>query len=339
MNIMKDKIIILLSTIMLFSCSSENNNIVEPQEEPLTVELVTTNSTTTIDEVVSFEVKTSNPFSSITYSTDNFTTSRTVSKSQGDSFGTSLTLYVNTANFGDITYSIRVVDANDNQKTATSSFLPSVDVKIGDWSFGLSPALAFGRATGFGVNVSASYNDGNFTFSAGYGVTLYGSAHGNGNKGWEYRKSWGVNWDDGKQGFGVYKTTFSGVNSQKVGGLSYRNGDVGFRYENDGAPFGGTLGDGGDRKRTAALSLSYKDYSIGFNIFTGEYANEKDTDPVASHPDSSERRKYLFGLLGEKGVKGGQYNSGTADDPNQRMGALYFGYKGYRLGGNSVVFQ
>ena len=87
--------------------------------------------------------------------------------------------------------------------------------------------------------------------------------------------------------------------------------------------------------KTPICILSYKDYSIGFNIFTGEYDNNKDTDPVASHPDSSERRKYLFGLLGEKGVKGGQYNSGTADDPNQCMGALYFGYKGYRLGGNS----
>ena len=218
---------------------------------------------------------------------------------------------------------------------AASSFLPSVDVKIGDWSFGLSPALAFGRATGFGVNVSASYNDGNFTFSAGYGVTLYGSAHGNGNKGWEYRKSWGVNWDDGKQGFGVYKTTFSGVNPQKVGGLSYRNGGFGFRYENDGAPFPERMTGGTDRNRTAALSLSYKDYSIGFNLFTGDYVNKEDTESVAGHPNSSERRKYLFGLLGEKGVKGGQYKGGTSNDPNQRMGALYFGYKGYRLGGNS----
>lgn len=121
MNIMKDKIIILLLTIMLFSCSSEDNNILEPQEEFLTVQLVTTNSNINIDEVVTFEVKTNKPFSSITYSLDNFTTSKTVSKTEGDSFGTSLTLYVDTANLGTITYSIRVADANDNQKTATST--------------------------------------------------------------------------------------------------------------------------------------------------------------------------------------------------------------------------
>lgn len=124
---MKHKIILSLFTIILFSCSSEDNNIIEPQEESLTVELVTTNPTTTIDEVVSFEVKTNKPFSSITHSTDNFTTSRTVSKSQGDSFGTSLTLYVDTANLGTITYSIRVADANDNQKTATGTLSFTVE--------------------------------------------------------------------------------------------------------------------------------------------------------------------------------------------------------------------
>jgi hypothetical protein len=58
---------------------------------------------------------------------DNFTTSKTVSKSLGDSFGTSLTLYVNTANIGVITYSIRVADANDNQKTATSTLSFTVE--------------------------------------------------------------------------------------------------------------------------------------------------------------------------------------------------------------------
>ena len=131
------------------------------------------------------------------------------------------------------------------------------------------PALAFGRATG-------------------YGVTLYGSAHGTGNKGWEYTKSWGVNWDDGKQGFGVYKTTFSGVNPQKVGGLSYRNGGFGNRYETNGAPLPERMTGKTDRNRTAALSFSYKDYSIGSNIFTGDFVNKDGPDSnesVTSHPD------------------------------------------------------
>ncbi len=89
--------------------------------------MVATNISVNIDEVATFEVKTNKPFSSFTYSTDNFTTSRTVSKSQGDSFGTSLTLYVDTANLGTIIYSIRVADANDNQKTATGTLSFTVE--------------------------------------------------------------------------------------------------------------------------------------------------------------------------------------------------------------------
>lgn len=209
---------------------------------------------------------------------------------------------------------------------AASSFLPSVDVKIGDFSFGLSPALAFGRATGFGVNVSASYTNGNFTFSAGYGVTFYGSAHGTGHKGWEYRKSWGVNWDDGEQGFGLYSTTFkSGETSQKVGGLNYRNGDFGFRYENDGTPFNGTLGDGGDSHRSAAVQFRYKDFTAGFNLFTGkrEYVQGEDSPPqVGSNQVGKYGRRYPNGFVKEVGTP-------------YRLGALYVGYKGYRLGTNS----
>ncbi|QTD36389.1 hypothetical protein JL193_09470 [Polaribacter batillariae] len=112
---------------MFFSCSSDDDPITEPQEEPFTVELIATNTNANIDEVTIFEVKTNRPFISITHSTDNFTTSRTVSKSQGDSFGTSLTLYVDTANLGNITYSIRVVDANNNQITATSTLSFTVE--------------------------------------------------------------------------------------------------------------------------------------------------------------------------------------------------------------------
>ncbi len=219
---------------------------------------------------------------------------------------------------------------------AASSFLPSLDVQIGDWSFSINPAIAFGRATGFGANVSVSYRDGNFNFSAGVGVTFFGSAHGTGKSGWERRISGGIGYSDGKFSASVSTTHFkSGETSQRVGSLSLGHGNVNLRYENDGAPFSGWAGDGGDRRRTAAMSLSYKEYSVGFNLYTGEYINKDDTEPVAGHPDSGERRKYLFGLFGPKNVEGGQYIGGSSNDPTQRMGALYFGYKGYRIGANS----
>ncbi|MCD9614954.1 polymorphic toxin type 23 domain-containing protein [Tenacibaculum maritimum] len=212
---------------------------------------------------------------------------------------------------------------------AASSFLPSLDVKIGDFSFGLSPALAFGRATGFGVNVSVSYQDGDFTFSAGYGVTFYGTAHGTGKKGWEHRFSGSIG-SNGKVKFSAYTTYFSsGETTQRVAGLSLGHGEWNIRYENDGSPFSylGTIftGRDSDRYRTAAMSLSYKDYGVGFNLFTGDPNKDstsesyKGIEPAQGHPN-------------KEGLKGGQYAGENAN--KYRLGAAYFSYKGYRFGRN-----
>ncbi|QMU63314.1 MAG: hypothetical protein GKR88_02820 [Flavobacteriaceae bacterium] len=115
-----------------------------------------------------------------------------------------------------------------------SAFLPSKEISIGkNLSFNLSLALAAGNASGFGINAGFEFSNGNFSISAGVGFTYFGSAHGTGHSGWEYRKSWGINWDDGHQGVGVYSTTFSGMKPQKVGGFSFNKGDFNFRYEND----------------------------------------------------------------------------------------------------------
>ncbi len=117
----------MLILAVLFSCSSSDNDTLEPQEEPITLELVAVNNIVGIDEVATFQVKTNKPFGSITHSTDNFTNATTISKNAGDSFGTSLTLYVNTANIGVITYSIRVRDAVDDQITTTNTISFTVE--------------------------------------------------------------------------------------------------------------------------------------------------------------------------------------------------------------------
>ena len=60
---------------------------------------------------------------------------------------------------------------------------------------------------------------------------------------------------------------------QHLGGLRLQFGGVGFNYENDGFPFHKMkpkLAGGTDGFRSAALSLHYKDYSVGVHIFTGE---------------------------------------------------------------------
>ncbi len=162
----------------------------------------------------------------------------------------------------------------------------------------------------------------NFNFSAGVGVTFFGSAHGTGKSGWERRISGGIGYSDGKFSASVSTTHFkSGETSQRVGSLSLGHGNVNLRYENDGAPFSGWAGDGGDRRRTAAMSLSYKEYSVGFNLYTGD-RNYSD-DSKEPYYDKVSGKTYKYGVVNTKG----------ADD--YRLGALYFGYKGYRLGTNS----
>jgi hypothetical protein len=93
--------------------------------------------------------------------------------------------------------------------------------------------------------------------------------------------------------------------------LSYK--DWSFTFEND------ILADGGDRYRTYATVLSFKEYSLGLNMFTG--------DPGLN---DEHRIKDLT-----KGPNGTYIKSGNNDPDKYRMGALYFGYKNYRIGANS----
>jgi len=82
------------------------------------------------------------------------------------------------------------------------------------------------------------------------------------------------------------------------------------------------LGDAGDSYRTAALSLSYKDYSVGFNLFT-RYRGDTDNGKY--------NKNFQTDNFGRK------YNYGFVEDPpsHYRLGALTFGYKGYKFGVNS----
>lgn len=85
----------------------------------------------------------------------------------------------------------------------------------------------------------------------------------------EIRKSIVAAWDDGKGGISVGTNFWSGDFKQQTGMIGLRHGDWNVMYENDGKPFSGFAGDGNDQFRTAALNLSHKDYSVGFNLFTG----------------------------------------------------------------------
>lgn len=116
----------------------------------------------------------------------------------------------------------------------------------------------------------------------------------------------------------------SGETSQRTGTFGL-GGNVGgdmlrFHYENDYHP-GLTklakISDGGDRFRTAAGMFSYKDFSLGFNLFTG--------DPG---PSGNRHSSEINGHMTYDG--GGSYNP-----DKYRLGAAYIGYKNVKVGTNS----
>ncbi|QHI38239.1 tRNA(Glu)-specific nuclease WapA [Kordia antarctica] len=219
------------------------------------------------------------------------------------------------------------------------AFLPSFNIPIGDWNISISPSIAFGNAAGIGASLSVGYSDGNWSFSAGIGYMNYGNYNGFGN-GVEIRKSILAAYDDGKTGFSLGTNWWSGNLGggndnfhQQTGMLGIRSGDFRLRYENDGKPFSGLSGDGNDQYRTAALELGVGEYSVGFNLFTGKRNKESYKAEKSGQWDGNlgEIGPYKSGKYGEHYKNGLVKEVGT----KYRLGALTFGYKGYKLGVNS----
>ena len=226
-----------------------------------------------------------------------------------------------------------------------AAFFPAINVPVGDWSFSISPSIAFGNASGAGMSFGVSYSDGNWSFSGGVGIMSYGNYNGFGANANEIRYSILANWDDGKTGLSLGTNFWRGDFKQQTGVFGLHSGDVNLTYENDGMPFGmldeegkhkwfsPRLGNGGDSFRTAAASLSIGEYSINVNLFTGKrfadsykYENSGRWDGKVGNrgPETPGKfgEKYKFGLANEQGTK-------------FRLGALSVGYKGYKVGVNS----
>jgi hypothetical protein len=210
-----------------------------------------------------------------------------------------------------------------------SAMTPAYGVKVGDWSFSISPSIAFGNTMGIGASVSATYNAGDFSFSGGVGIMSNSNYNGFGKNGLEVRKSILAVYDDGKTGVSLGTNFWSGDFKQQTGALGLHFGDFRAFYENDGKPFSGFSGDGNDQYRTAALSLSVGNFSTGFNLFTG----------VRTKDDYEVEKGLPGGELGysSRGRYGEYYKNGFVNERGTpyRMGAAYFGYKSYRLGANS----
>ena len=219
-----------------------------------------------------------------------------------------------------------------------AGLLPSVNGHIGDFSFSISPAIAFGQSFGVGANLSVGYSSGKFAISAGLGYMAYGNYQGFGKSGSEIRESIMAAYDDGRNGFSLGTNNWSGTGGmetfgQRTGSIGLHFGNFKALYENDGG-FGIKnigLGDKGDSYRTAALNLNWGDYSLGFNLFTGY----RDLDYEKSTGMSDENGKFspVEGItsFGRKYPRGFVHEIDTP----YRLGALTLGYKSYRFGTDS----
>ena len=211
-----------------------------------------------------------------------------------------------------------------------SGFMPAINIPINDHiTLSASPSIAFGNAGGAGVSFGVTFSDGNFSISGGYGIMEYSNYNGFGANSREIRYSALVSYDDGKTGFSLGTNIWRGDYKQQTGTLGIHSGDFRALYENDGKPFSRWSGDGHDQYRTAALNLSVKDVSLGFNLFTGE-RTRKDYDIEKELPG---------GELGfsSTGKYGEHYKNGLVNErgTKYRLGALTVGYKGYNAGINS----
>ena len=214
-----------------------------------------------------------------------------------------------------------------------ASVLPAWEINIGDFNFSISPSIAIGKGWGFGANVSATFHAEDFAISGGFGIMHYGSHAGSGEKGWEYKKSAMVTYDDGKFGVSLGTNKWSGLHSQQTGIVGLRHGDFSMSYENDGSPFDkvkrGLLGDGHDRWRTAAMRFGIGEFSAGFNLFTGERNFE-----TYDYGWDNQMMNYVKNNGAIRGIGGATYPYGFAYEkgPYYRLGAAYIGWGNYRIG-------
>ena len=211
---------------------------------------------------------------------------------------------------------------------ASSVLMPSYNVSIGDFSVGLSLAIAFGNAGGMGVNLGASYQSGNFSISGGVGLMGYVNYNRFWKNNFETRYSAMASWDDGTTGVTLGTNVWSGDFSQRTGMIGFRCGDFKLMYENDGSI--GFLGDDGDSYRTAALNMSIGNFTTGFNLFTGYRFYDKENGSISKHRDPMCIDEY-----GRKLPNGAVLEA----KEKYRLGALTIGYGGWRVGGNSEMVR
>lgn len=128
-----------------------------------------------------------------------------------------------------------------------------------------------------------------------------------------------ANNDDGNSSLMLGTNKWGGKFAQRTGFVSTIHGDWGLSYENDGTPFSGNLGDGGDSYRSAAGKLSYQGTSLGLNLFTGFRNSDLEASRQGEAISGGNGTTLPFGEVSELGTK-------------HRLGALYLEHGGVQLG-------
>jgi RHS repeat-associated protein len=201
--------------------------------------------------------------------------------------------------------------------TAVAAELPGINIPITDgFSIGLSPAVGFGSG-GWSFGASMSINASIEGVELGFGLGgQYGKDATTGVKGFSSRTSSMIGFRSGDVSFGIGQSNFnSGATSQSVGMAYAGVGDFKIRYENDWMGDKSPIGDKGDKYRTAAATISYKEISMGMNLFTGAPAEIDGVRQKNIAPDGRIQYKET----------GQQF----------RMGALYVGFGNTRVGVNT----
>lgn len=209
-----------------------------------------------------------------------------------------------------------------NNLEKPDTIIPSYITDLGSgFTFELKINVAIGtHGRGLGLNAITTYTGTAGSLSAGLGSTYYLSEIGTGNSGLETRIFGGGTARLGNRwSLGYYHTKFiSGETSQHTGNLITSYKDWSFSFEND------MIGDTGDRYRSHASVLSYKDMSMGLNLFTGDPAKSKD----------------LRRIIEDEGAYGTYLLANDGDNPDKyRLGVLYLRYKIFRLGTNSEYLR
>jgi hypothetical protein len=185
-----------------------------------------------------------------------------------------------------------------------SSQLPSPSVQVGNFSFGLSPAMS---TSGLGINGNIGYSDENISLGVGLGLGYNTGTNDLSGEFFQDSKGFYSSWSvsGGANINGAFYGGTYGVNNssgkagQKIGYFGIQAGDFSLRLDED------WLGDKGDRWKTGGGTVTYRlnsdvSLAVGLGMITGEkddYWELPGSDKPYSNPSFEKPYPYRGGAF------------------------------------------